>query len=69
MTAIADLHLGLPSDIEAEIGDIESGADDLDQLRQTMLGDAETTDTQFRTASGSSPTSSPGTSSQLPPPN
>lgn len=52
MTDIADLHLGLPSDIEAEIGDIESGADDLDQLRQTMLGDAETTDTQFRTASG-----------------
>ncbi|WP_431888641.1 alpha/beta hydrolase [Nocardiopsis alba] len=52
MTGIADLHLGLPGDIEADVPAIESGADDLDRLRETMLGDAETTDNQFRTASG-----------------
>jgi hypothetical protein len=52
MSDIDDLFLGLPDDIEADVPSIETAADDLDQLRQTMLGDAETTDTGFRASAG-----------------
>ncbi|WP_116243838.1 alpha/beta hydrolase [Nocardiopsis sp. FIRDI 009] len=52
MTDIADLSLGLPADIEADVAAIQAGADDLDQLRQTMLGDAKTADTSFRSSAG-----------------
>ncbi|MFE1100885.1 alpha/beta hydrolase [Nocardiopsis alba] len=52
MTSISDLSLGLPSDIQADVASINEGADGLDRLCRTMLGDSETVDAGFRASAG-----------------
>lgn len=52
MSDIASMTLGLPEDIDADVGAIESGADHLDTVCQNMLGQAEGTHDQFRSSAG-----------------
>lgn len=48
MTKISDVSLGLPEDIDADPDAIESGAEELDRIHRTMLGQSEDTYGQYR---------------------
>lgn len=50
MTRISDVSLGLPEDIDADPDAIESGAEELDRVHRTMLGQSEDTYGQYRAA-------------------
>ena len=52
MTTDSDSGIGLPGDIDADVEAIRTGADELEQLRLTLTGQTEETDTQFRSAAG-----------------
>ncbi|MEV6818336.1 alpha/beta hydrolase [Nocardiopsis dassonvillei] len=52
MSDLSSMSLGLPEDIDADVGAIESGADQLDTVRQNMLGQSEGTHSQFRSSAG-----------------
>ncbi|ASU56926.1 alpha/beta hydrolase [Nocardiopsis dassonvillei] len=52
MSDLSSMSLGLPEDIDADVGAIESGADQLDAVRQNMLGQSEGTHSQFRSSAG-----------------
>nr|WP_218909780.1 alpha/beta hydrolase [Nocardiopsis sinuspersici] len=46
------MSLGLPADIDADVGAIETGADQLDAVCQNMLGQSEGTHSQFQASAG-----------------
>ncbi|MFE6389154.1 alpha/beta hydrolase [Nocardiopsis dassonvillei] len=52
MSDLSSMSLGLPEDIDADVGAIESGADQLDTVRQNMLGQSEGTHSRFRSSAG-----------------
>ncbi|WP_017570680.1 alpha/beta hydrolase [Nocardiopsis halotolerans] len=52
MSDISSMSLGLPEDIDADVGAIESGADQLDTVCQNMLGQSEDTHGQFQSSAG-----------------
>jgi len=49
---VASMSLGLPADIDADVGAIESGADDLDAVCRKMTGRSEDTHTRFQSSAG-----------------
>lgn len=49
---IADMSLGLPEDIDADVSTIESKCDTLDRICSTMMGRAHDTDGHFHDAAG-----------------
>jgi hypothetical protein len=46
------MSLGLPADIDADVGAIESGADQLDAVCRNMLGQSEGTHSRFQSSAG-----------------
>lgn len=52
MTTGSDPVLGLPGDIDADVEAIRTGADALADLRLSITGQTEETDTQFRSSAG-----------------
>jgi hypothetical protein len=46
------MSLGLPEDIDADVGAIESGADDLDAVCRKMTGQSEGAHSQFQSSAG-----------------
>ncbi|PDP84800.1 alpha/beta hydrolase [Glycomyces fuscus] len=52
MSDLSSMPLGLPEDIDADVGAIESGADQLDAVCRNMLGRSEGTHSQFQSSAG-----------------
>ncbi|MES0835048.1 alpha/beta hydrolase [Nocardiopsis tropica] len=52
MSDVASMSLGLPADIDADVGAIESGADDLDAVCRKMTGQSEGAHSQFQSSAG-----------------
>ena len=52
MTTGSTPVLGLPGDIDADVGAIRTGAEALTELRLSLTGQTQETDTQFRSSAG-----------------
>ncbi|WP_433698339.1 alpha/beta hydrolase [Nocardiopsis sp. CA-288880] len=52
MSDVASMSLGLPADIDADVGAVESGADDLDAVCRKMTGQAEGAHSRFQSSAG-----------------